>query len=67
MDIYLLFYTTTYAYLLVRFFYLLVGLLFTCGIVIKMLTCIKQHLNGLRIFWHSFFRTKVKKIISPFI
>jgi hypothetical protein len=30
MDIYLLFYMTTTGYLLVRFFYLLVGLLFTC-------------------------------------
>ena len=30
MDIYLLFYMTTFGYLLVRFFYLLVGLLFRC-------------------------------------
>ena len=65
MDIYLLFYNTTFRYLLVRFFYLLVGLLFTCGFVIKMLTCIIQHLNGLGIFSHSFFRIKLTKIISP--
>jgi hypothetical protein len=58
---------TTFGYLLVRFFYLLVGLLFTCGIVIKMLNCIKQHLNGLGIFWHSFFRENLGKIISPLI
>ena len=50
MDIYLLFYRTTYGYLLVLLFYLLVLLLFTCGFVIKMLTCTIQHLNGLGIF-----------------
>jgi len=66
MDIYLLFYITTNGYLLVRFFYLLVGLLFTCGFVIKMLTCIIQHLNGLGIFCDSFFGKKLQKSSLPY-
>jgi hypothetical protein len=65
MDIYMLFYNTTFGYLLVRLFYLLVLLLFTCGFVIKMLTCIKQHLNGLSIFWHSFLGKILEKSSLP--
>jgi len=31
-----------------------------------MLTCIKQHLNGLSIFWHSFFGKKLEKSSLPY-